>query len=209
VTLRGDEPADVDGKALAEALAAGHCEVWTGVTATMGELISDQLLSLVTVPDVCRLSASREAVDRGLVAPYGTSGSLALASGGSLAYRTKMRPAGSDRTVWEFGVYGHGPQGPELAGRLADQIRTWDRERRGGSGPVLTVHPAGTPADQMPGGCLIRKCHTAVVLSGNGGAPHLHRPAPAGTTVHRYLGQGADSPDGAGQPGLGSPEDPG
>jgi protein-L-isoaspartate(D-aspartate) O-methyltransferase len=165
VTLRGDEPADVDGKALAEALAAGHCEVWTGVTATMGELISDQLLSLVTVPHVCRLSASREAVDRGLVAPYGTSGSLALASGGSLAYRTKMRPAGSDRTVWEFGVYGHGPQGPELAGRLADQIRTWDREHRGGPGPVLRVHPAGTPVGQMPGECLIRKRHTAIVLS--------------------------------------------
>jgi len=37
----------------------------------------------------------------------------------------------------------------------------------------------------------------------------LHQSAPARTAVHRDLGQGADRPDGAGEPGLGPPEDPG
>ena len=37
----------------------------------------------------------------------------------------------------------------------------------------------------------------------------LHQPAPAGTAVHRGLGQDAGCPDGAGEPVLGASEDPG
>lgn len=37
----------------------------------------------------------------------------------------------------------------------------------------------------------------------------LHQPAPAGTAVHRDLGQDAGCPDGAGEPVLGASEDPG
>jgi putative transposase len=37
----------------------------------------------------------------------------------------------------------------------------------------------------------------------------LHQPAQAGATVYRDLSQGDGRPDGAGEPGLGPPEDPG
>jgi hypothetical protein len=37
----------------------------------------------------------------------------------------------------------------------------------------------------------------------------LHRPAPAGTAIHRFPGQDADHPDGAGEPSLGAQENPG
>lgn len=89
----------------------------------------------------------------------------ALARGGSLAYRARMRPADGDRTAFEFGAYGHGPHGAELAERLASQIRVWDRDHRHGPGPVLTVYPAATPDGDLPSGCVLRKRHTTMVLS--------------------------------------------
>jgi protein-L-isoaspartate(D-aspartate) O-methyltransferase len=92
-------------------------------------------------------------------------GTPALASGGSLAYRAQMRPVDDDRTVFEFGAYGHGPRGAELAERLAGHIRTWDRDHRTGPGPVLTVHPAGTPAGDLPGGYVLNRRHSTIVLS--------------------------------------------
>jgi protein-L-isoaspartate(D-aspartate) O-methyltransferase len=67
--------------------------------------------------------------------------------------------------VFEFGAYGHGPRGAELAERLAERIRVLDREHRDGPGPVLAVYPAGTPARDLPPGQVFRKRHTTMVLS--------------------------------------------
>ena len=58
-----------------------------------------------------------------------------------------------------------GPHGAQLAERLAGHIRDWDRDHRGGPGPVLTVHPAGTPADGLPSGHVLNKRHSTIVLS--------------------------------------------
>jgi protein-L-isoaspartate(D-aspartate) O-methyltransferase len=178
VSLWGEEPepAGVDRAALAGVLAAERCEARTGVTLLMDELPMDKLatrpdLWLVTCPDLCWLYAGMDAVERGLVTPMGLIGrsgrtdTPALASGGSLAYYGWMRPVDEDCTAVEFRAYGHGPHGAELAERLAGHIQAWDRNHRTGPGPVLTVHPAGTPADHLPSGYVLNKRHSTIVLS--------------------------------------------
>jgi len=172
----GPEPAGVDSAALAGVLAAERSEAWTGVTLPRGKPTTGPDLWLVTHPDLCWLKASEDALDRGLVAPFGLiapfgkTNTPALASSGSLAYLAGMRPVDEDRTAFEFGAYGHGPHGAELAERLADHIRTWDRDHRAGPEPVLSVHPANTPTDGLPSGCIMNKRHSTIVLSWPGAA---------------------------------------
>ena len=165
VSLWGDEPAGMDRAALAGVLATERSEAWTGVTVQKDEPATGPDLWLVTGLDLCWLKASRDAVDRGLVAAPWKMSTPALASGGSLAYRARLRPADDDRTIFEFGAYGHGRHGAELAERLAGQIRVWDRDHRHEPGPVLTVHPAGTRADDLPSGCILNRRHSTMVLS--------------------------------------------
>jgi len=165
VGLWADELADVDGEALAGVLETVRAEAWSGVTAVKGEPFDDQDLWLLTLPDFCQLTASQDAIDHGLVNLSWRFGTPAVAGGGSLAYRARLRPVDDERTVFEFGACGHGPHGAELAERLAGQIRTWDRDHRAGPGPVLTVHPADTPAEELPDGYVLRKHHTTMVLS--------------------------------------------
>jgi protein-L-isoaspartate(D-aspartate) O-methyltransferase len=166
VSLWSDEPAGVDGAALAGVLAAERSEAWSGVTGRAGEhmYMGGLDLWLITVLGQCLLTASQDAVDRGLALPSWKEGTPALADGGSLAYLT-LRPVDDEGTVVEFGACGHGPRGAELAEQLAGQIRVFGRERRHGPGPVLTVHPASTPASDLPPGRVIRKRHTTMVLS--------------------------------------------
>ena len=103
----GDEPAGVDGAALAGVLAAGRSEAWPGVTARRDKPWAGLDLWLITVPGQCMLTASHDAVDRGLVLPVQQQGTPALADGGSLAYQA-VRLAGDERTVLELGACGHG-----------------------------------------------------------------------------------------------------
>jgi protein-L-isoaspartate(D-aspartate) O-methyltransferase len=165
VSLRGDEPADVDGAALAGVLAAERSEAWSGVTGREGEHLAGLDLWLETIPGQYILTASQDAVDRGLAPPELKGPTFALADGSSLAYLARPRPLGDERTAFELGACGHGPRGAELAERLAGHIRAWDREHRHGPAPVLTVYPASTPAVDLPPGRVIRKRHTTMVLS--------------------------------------------
>jgi protein-L-isoaspartate(D-aspartate) O-methyltransferase len=181
VSLWGDEPADLNHAALAGVLASERSEAWTGVTCQRGEPITGPDLWLITDPDQCWLKASQHAVDQDLVAASWKVNVPALANGGSLAYRARMRPVGDKPAVFEFGAYGHGA---ELAERLAGQIRVWDRDHRHGPGPVLTVHPAATPVGDLPPGHVFRKRHTTIVLSW----PHLSDGRPAARAVTCVVG---------------------
>jgi protein-L-isoaspartate(D-aspartate) O-methyltransferase len=165
VRLWGDEPADSDREALAAVLATERAQAWSGVTLPRNELITGPDLWLATDPHLCQLRASQESVDRGVVDAPPKMNTPALASGGSLAYRARLRPVDDDGTAFEFGAYGHGSRGAELAERLAGHIRAWDRDHRHGPGPVLAVHPAGTPASDLPVGTVLTRRHSTVVLS--------------------------------------------
>lgn len=163
--LWGDEAADLDRAALAGVLATERHEAWTGVTFQRGEPITGPELWLAADPELCWLKATKDTVDQGLVNGTWKMNIAALASGGSLAYRARLRPVDDEGTAYEYGAYGHGPHGAELAERLAGHIRTWDRDHRAGPGPVLTVHPAGTPDGDLPRGHVLPKRHTSMVLS--------------------------------------------
>lgn len=165
VSLWSDGPIGVDGAELAGVLAAERSEAWSGVTGREGEPMAGLDLWLITIPGQCMLTASQDALDRGLALPDWKGGTFALADGSSLAYLARPRTVDDERTVFELGACGHGPRGAELADQLADHIRAWDREHRHGPGPVLTVHPASTPASDLPPGHVIRKRHTTMVLS--------------------------------------------
>ncbi|MFD0772320.1 methyltransferase, FxLD system [Streptomonospora algeriensis] len=167
VGLWVDEDQPIDAAALASAMAGPRAETWSGVVVDKGEFFADQDLWLVTLPEFCVLTAQQEAIDQGVVSPSWRLGTPALVEGGTVAYRARLRPADPEtgQGPYEFGAYAHGPDAPELADRLAEQIRIWDRDHRAGPEPVLNVFPAGTPDAELPQGCVLDKRHSRIVLS--------------------------------------------
>lgn len=101
--------------------------------------------------------------DTGLVAPANMWFSLATVEGDSFAYVTHRRTADSANV--EFVVHALGQHRQELAASVAEQVRIWDREHRGGPGPQFSVHPAGTADGLLPEGRVIDKIHSRVVIS--------------------------------------------
>ena len=53
----------------------------------------------------------------------------------------------------------------QAAGGTAAGETQADRDHRTGPGPVLTIHPADTPADSLPSGYVLTKRHSTIVLS--------------------------------------------
>jgi protein-L-isoaspartate(D-aspartate) O-methyltransferase len=174
VTLWGEgpKPADLDRAALAAVLAAERCEARTGVTLPIGKPATGLDLWLVTGPGQCWLNVSKDdALARclptplGLIARSGRTDAPALASGGSLAYYGSRQLVDETRAAVEFLVHGHGPHGADLAERLAAHLQAWDRDHRAGLAPILTVHPADTPATALPTGYVLNQRHSTFVLS--------------------------------------------
>ncbi|MGH3813962.1 MAG: hypothetical protein ACRDUV_16170 [Pseudonocardiaceae bacterium] len=63
----------------------------------------------------------------------------------------------------ELAVCAYGPGGEELASRVADRIRAWDRDRRSLTEAWIEAHPADS--DNAPSGQLvIPKRHTQVIV---------------------------------------------
>ncbi|MFD9125572.1 methyltransferase, FxLD system [Kitasatospora sp. NPDC059571] len=157
VALRGGEvrlrfadggPADVRG--LERALGLPRGEVWTGITVPGDQPFDLLCLLLATTLDgFCRLAVD-PALDTGAVTRPNGWDAAAVVRDGSLARLAtrKLRAGGAGgASLWEFGVHAYGPRGGELARTMADMVTIWDRRLRGGSYPLLTVHPADTPDD--------------------------------------------------------------
>ncbi|MER7497025.1 methyltransferase, FxLD system [Streptomyces pharetrae] len=164
IGLRLDDHPEPDAKALAEALRAPRCEVWSGVTLAGNESNEHLDLWLATALDNLPLMAARPAArERGLVASASPLGIPTLVEGGSFAYRTVRRTDDPDR--FELGAYGHGPEGQKVAERLVEEIRTWNREHRGDRAHI-DVYPAGTPDDQLPRGArVIDRPHSRTTIT--------------------------------------------
>ncbi len=165
VSLSLDAGQQVDTATLGEVLSTPRVQAWSGVTVRKREMFGDLDLWLARFPGFCLLSATQDAVDRGLVSPTWPMATPALVEGRSLAYRAKLRPVDADETMRELGAYAHGPDAAEAADHFADQIRIWDRDHRHGPGPRLTVHPANTPDTELPSGLVIDRRHTRIVIS--------------------------------------------
>jgi protein-L-isoaspartate(D-aspartate) O-methyltransferase len=166
VSLWLDVGQHVDTASLGEVLSKPKAQAWSGVTVCKGETFDDVDLWLARLPDFCILSATQDAVHRGLVSPDWHLITLALVDrGSSLAYLAKLRPVDTGETMRELGVYAHGPDAPEVADRFVEQIQLWDRDHRHGQGPNLTVHPVNTPDAELPSGLVIDRRHTRIVIS--------------------------------------------
>lgn len=93
---------------------------------------------------------------------------------GSLAYLTHTRikeaPTPADRR-FEFFIHAYGPAAADLAERFAACVRDWDQHVRESGYPPMTVHPAGTPDDQLPPGDVLDKPSARLVFQWPGQTP--------------------------------------
>ncbi|SDP80745.1 protein-L-isoaspartate(D-aspartate) O-methyltransferase [Actinopolyspora xinjiangensis] len=163
VALRFDEQQHLDTAGLSEALTTPPEQRWSGITVGSQEMIDDLTLWLTTtLPGCGMLTAKQAAVDRGLVGRPARRGVPAAVDGNSFAYRATVRTTEDERI--EFGVYGHGPRGGELAEQHVDLMRQWDRQHRHGPGAVIEVRPAHTPDERVNHGLVLDRNHTRVVI---------------------------------------------
>lgn len=162
VVLRVDDGQRVDADRLREALSLPRVQAWSQVTIGPGERFDGLHLWLaMALPGFCRLTAQRDAVDRGIVAHAWPLGVPTAVAGGSFAY-LGLRPLSPDRQWVEFGVYAHGPDADTLAHQMIQHIQSWDRTSLSAR---IEAHPAGTPDEQLPEGLVVDKKHTRVVIS--------------------------------------------
>ncbi|NEB05339.1 methyltransferase, FxLD system [Streptomyces sp. SID13726] len=156
-TVRLQAPAglNIDADALAGVLDQPRTEEWTGMTVRAME--SPEWMELFLT---CSLPS-------GLIRmlfPQSTKGTLltedpypsstAVVNKGAVTYLArrlseKRTPEGGK--LWEFGVIGHGPGSDELAAKVADAIRTWDREYRSREA-TFEIQPLDAPSiERRPG----------------------------------------------------------
>jgi protein-L-isoaspartate(D-aspartate) O-methyltransferase len=166
VALHWDTDQNIDPAALHEVFSGAETTVWSGATVVANEPFDHIWLWLTaTEPSTCRIAASDEAIETGICRPAFAHRAPAIVEGDSLAYLTKPRPNGQDgERCYELGATGHGPNGAQLAERLNEQIRRWDRDRT--AQPIITAYPAGTATDgHSPGGVIIDKRNIRMVVS--------------------------------------------
>lgn len=140
VFLRTDEGLDADAGVLGAALGGAPFSEWSGVVT---RTVENMDMWLSALDGFCRMVVTGRAVERGLISPIYSWGSMAVASADSFAYLLQ-RPAGSDergKALIEMGACGYGPGGRELASVIAGQVTSWDRYRSSLSDLWVEVHP--------------------------------------------------------------------
>ena len=162
VELRFDEdqpPADPEP--LKAALLNPRVEAWSGVQFGGAEPFDTMFFWLVTVlPQACMISRARTERAKTLADPASPIATPVLLGDGSFAYVTFRH---LDGDTYEFGSYGHGPDGEPLARQLTEHIRAWDRDRRHGAPAIIRAYLGDAPA--ISGGRAICKRHTTVTIS--------------------------------------------
>ena len=169
VTVRWEDGAPGDTAGLEEALRGPRHEISTGlVVPGMFNFETLQVYAATTLPGFCRLAALEGSK---LVAQQDAPAMLA---DGSLAYLTHIKikdgPAPADRR-YEFFIHAYGPAAAELAERFAACVHSWDRDVRESGYPPMSVHPAGTPDDQLPAGDVLDKPSARLVFQWPGRTP--------------------------------------
>jgi protein-L-isoaspartate(D-aspartate) O-methyltransferase len=165
VALRFDEHWFPDADRLQGVLDGERVEAWTGVRIGSAVPFDTLQLWLATALDGFGLLSVDPEGDPGPVAPLNTKACPAVVDEASLAYLA-VRRVSDDPAEFEFGAHAFGPQGRELAHRVADLVRRWDREYRGGPGPRITAFPAdaAVPVPPPPGRVLAKR-HARIVLT--------------------------------------------
>ncbi len=159
VELCWDEDQHVEPPTLLGVLDQPQTSAWSGVSVGAEESFDGIWLRLTaTEPGTCRITATPDAIDAGLLCrPAVPARSPALVDGRSLAYLTlrRLTPEGAAASRWELGAAAYGPAGVQLAERICDQIRAWNDART--QQPVITAHPANSPDSQPATGLAMDK----------------------------------------------------
>ncbi|WP_051415639.1 methyltransferase, FxLD system [Nocardiopsis sp. CNT312] len=163
IGLRFDDETPADPQRLDNAVRTPRAETWTGATALLQEPIGVLQLYLAThLPGFCTMAVDPE-LDTGLVAPSNRRSSMAAVAGGDFAYLATRRTP--DDTSVEYGVHAFGPGSEAFAETVAEHVRAWHRDQRGGPGPRIEVFPASTPAERLTGEAVITKRHCRITFS--------------------------------------------
>ncbi|MEV6013855.1 methyltransferase, FxLD system, partial [Streptomyces sp. NPDC051976] len=156
-TVRLQAPAGqpIDANALAGVLNQPRTEEWTGMTVQAMESPEwmELFVSCSLPSGLIRMLFPADAKGTLLTDdPYPSS--TAAVDKGAVTYLArrllkKTTPEGGK--FWEFGVIGHGPGSTELAARVAEAIRTWDRDYRG-SEATFEIRPLDGPSVEARSG---------------------------------------------------------
>lgn len=175
VTVRWEDGAPGDTAGLEQALHGPRHELSTGlVVQGIFNFETLQIYAASTLAGFCRLTVPKGST---LVAQQDAA---AILANGCLAYLThrkvKDAPDPADRLT-EFFIHAYGPSAEDLAEQFAECVRVWDREVRESGYPQMTVHPLGTPDEQLPPGDVLDKPSARLVFQWPGrtpaGAPDL------------------------------------
>lgn len=163
IGLKFDDGLPTDPHRLDNAVTTSRHELWTGVTVRIQELIDTlQMAMAITLPGFCTMAVDED-LDTGLVSPVNKRFALAAVEDDSFAYLVTRRT--EDNKHLEYGVHALGPNAKRFADKIADVLRDWEANRRGGPGPVIRVYPAGTPDDRIRADRVIDKVHSRISLS--------------------------------------------
>ncbi|MFG3291662.1 methyltransferase, FxLD system [Streptomyces sp. NPDC048179] len=155
VRLQAPAGLSIDSDALAGVLDQPSTEEWTGMTVRAMESPEwMELFVTCSLPSgLIRMPFPQSAKGTLLTEdPYPSS--TAVVDKGAVTYlarRLSKEKTPEGDKLWEFGVIGHGPGSDELATKVADAIRTWDRQYRGREA-TFEVQPLDAPEiEQRPG----------------------------------------------------------
>jgi len=156
-TVRLQVPAGqhIDADALAGVLERPRIEEWTGMTVRAMESPEwMELFVTCSLPSGLMRMLFPRSAKGGLLTEDPYPSSTAVIDKGAVAYlarRLSEEKAPEGDKLWEFGVIGHGPGGDELAVKVADAVRTWDRDYRGREA-AFEIQSLDVPAtEQRPG----------------------------------------------------------
>lgn len=154
VRLQAPAGLTLDADALAGVLDQPRVEEWTGMTVRAGESPEwmELFVSCVLPSGLIRMLFPQSVKGTVLTEDPYPSATAAVEKGAItyLARRPSDQKTPEGDKLWEFGVIGHGPGSDELAAKVADAVRTWDREYRGRDA-TFEILPLDAPADEQPG----------------------------------------------------------
>jgi protein-L-isoaspartate(D-aspartate) O-methyltransferase len=156
-TVRLQAPAGqvIDADALAGVLDQPRVEEWTGMTVRAGESPEwmELFVSCSLPSGLIRMLFPQAAKGTVLTEDPYPSSTAAVEEGAVtyLARRLSERRTPEGGKLWEFGVIGHGPGSDELAAKVADAVRLWDREYRGREATFEILPLDGPLVGQQPG----------------------------------------------------------
>lgn len=164
VSLAFGDDVDSDPARLEGVFAGDRTDLWTGVRIGRTERLDTvQMWLATTLPGLCWVTVDKDR-DTGVIAlAPNRSMVLGAVDGENLAYLTTR--ATDDPNEVEYGVHTYGPEARRFADDIASHLQVWAAELRGGPGPRISVHPAGTADHDLPVGEVIDKAHSRITIS--------------------------------------------